>query len=691
VKTIPGKELGSDSPDAKAVLDFLSGTVPFRFLKDGLHRDILAAGELRGYASGETLMRQGAKDSDGVFLLLSGSVESVDSGRAGQGRVNVIEAGNYFGERRTVFDTPRQYEVRALEDCSCFLVKPDSFRLLIQKSRAFAQALGQILREGQGIFAAFERFTSEVVRDVALGHLELRRLLPLYQALEPALHSGAQDEGRIDLPALLYAARRLPENVTRSFVYLLTDELPFMYAHVDKLFTFIPSEARHRFIYEMLPGKDMVLVRSGLSDLMDFVTCLCIFTVETRKIRYRLNHPDIVHSISEYVRAGADARPPADEFLSGLPFSEEERGGLQRIWPEGTVERLQEIGFNRQAYSLDIRKQTNNYNARLSELWTQEVGDAAQAFLGMRPTELPEDFEVHVVSSNTHSVSNCLNPFFSQRAREIFSWAEHSGRKTAGWANPYDELYSLARAYMRDHPELIQEMRDSERGRGILRLPETVTTGIQVQLIDSSLLRPGLVDPGVGVPDSARKSLIVNIDYAFGEQAQDILRSLIMLFGPNIASINVLGKAGALLGKRGDVLAPNAFIEQKSDTIEILGQPCPPECARSLTARLGGAELHSGPLLTVGGTLLQNRLMLNFYKSLWGCVGLEMEGIYYHWAIAEALQLGVLRKKVATRFLYYVSDLPLLPGASLSERLSPQEGIPPLYAITREILSRILA
>jgi hypothetical protein len=83
--------------------------------------------------------------------------------------------------------------------------------------------------------------------------------------------------------------------------------------------------------------------------------------------------------------------------------------------------------------------------------------------------------------------------------------------------------------------------------------------------------------------------------------------------------------------------------------------------------------------------------MLNFYKSLWGCVGLEMEGIYYHWAIAEALQLGVLRKGVSTRFLYYVSDLPLQPGASLSERLSPQEGIPPLYAITREILSRILA
>jgi len=37
-----------------------------------------------------------------------------------------------------------------------------------------------------------------------------------------------------------------------------------------------------------------------------------------------------------------------------------------------------------------------------------------------------------------------------------------------------------------------------------------------------------------------------------------------------------------------------------------------------------------------------------------------------------------------------VSDLPLAAGQRLSERLSPQEGVPPLYAATREALSGIL-
>jgi hypothetical protein len=38
-----------------------------------------------------------------------------------------------------------------------------------------------------------------------------------------------------------------------------------------------------------------------------------------------------------------------------------------------------------------------------------------------------------------------------------------------------------------------------------------------------------------------------------------------------------------------------------------------------------------------------------------------------------------------------VSDLPLEVGSNLSERLQASEGIPPLYAITRQILAGIFA
>jgi hypothetical protein len=82
--------------------------------------------------------------------------------------------------------------------------------------------------------------------------------------------------------------------------------------------------------------------------------------------------------------------------------------------------------------------------------------------------------------------------------------------------------------------------------------------------------------------------------------------------------------------------------------------------------------------------------MLQFYRRIWGCVGLEMEGIWYLRAILEAEELGVLRRGSRLGFIYYVSDLPLAAGQRLSERLSPLEGVPPLYAATREALSGIL-
>ncbi len=81
--------------------------------------------------------------------------------------------------------------------------------------------------------------------------------------------------------------------------------------------------------------------------------------------------------------------------------------------------------------------------------------------------------------------------------------------------------------------------------------------------------------------------------------------------------------------------------------------------------------------------------MLNFYRRIWRCVGLEMEGTYYLRQILKARSLGLMSRDVALRFLYYVSDVPLVPSATLAGGLKPHEGVPPLYAITREILTSI--
>jgi CRP-like cAMP-binding protein len=657
-------------------LDRLSSIVPFRYLESEKLRSLFEDSRVLSYPRGEILIRQGDPESDEVFVLLSGSVEFVDATRAPPFRLNVVEAGSYFGERSCLLGSPRPFDARALEASTCLVIPGARFLELLSVSRPFAQAFGTKLRDGMGIFDAFDRFNAEVARAAALGHIEIRRLEEPYKALEPALHPLASDEGRIDWGALAYAVRRLPENVTRTFMFLLTDNLPTVYASPERLFPFVPTEARHRYVYEMMRGKDIVLVRDGLSDLVDFITCLCAFAVEARKIRYRLNHPDLILAI-------AGAEPGAG--LEGMPFDEGEKAELRSLWPGDASSRLREIVFHRQAYSADVRKQVNNYNGRLSELWASQVGEAARTLLGVSPSDLPDELEVHLVSSNTHSVSNCLNPFFKDCATDVLRWAEGSGLREEGWDDELDEVYHFARAWLDEFPERKAELAESERGCGIHRLPETVTTGIQVQLIDLGAVKRESVLARASPLARSRRSLLVNIDYAFGEQAEEIMRSLLLLFGRNVRSINILGKAGALVGDRGDVLAPTAFVEQSNDAF----QPLPGEDApalRRLGAALPGRRVHAGPLLTVGGTLLQNRAMLQFYRRIWGCMGLEMEGTWYLRAVLEAEQLGLLRPGARRRFLYYVSDLPLRSGHRLSERLSPREGIPPLYAITREIL-----
>jgi hypothetical protein len=721
------KEAGKRPAGVEAVRR-LASIVPFRYLGSAELEALTADSSYKEYSTGQSLITQGDTAGDEVYVLLRGSVESVDVGRKPPFRLNVVESGSYFGERACLLGEPRRFEVRALENCACLAIPGSRFLRLLSESRPFAQAFGTKLREGLGLFDAFDRFAQEIAHGVDKGHIEIRKLAEVYKSLEPALHPAAGDEVQIDWDALSYAVRRLPANLCRTFVFLLTDNLPTVYASPELLFPAVPAEARHRYVYEMMPGKDMVLVRNGLSDLVDFLSCLCLFSIEARKIRYRLNHPALIRALSRFEEEaewveplgaeekeaepaetsydsdiasgngemlGGLARPSPREggrtsvLLERLPFTPLEREELEKIWPGEAAERVREIVFHRQAYSVDIRKQVNNYNGRLSELWASEVGAAAGALFGVRPSDFPSDYEVHIVSSNTHSVSNCLNPFFAKHAGDILDWAAERGLRSEGWKEAFDEVYHLSRSWLAAFPEMKAELAVEERKAGILRLPETVTTGIQVQLIDGEAACRSVADPGVRHGRCRGRSLIVNIDYAFGEQAEEITRSLLLLFGRNVRSIGVLGKAGALAGKRGDLVLPSAFVEQANDSFMPV-PPVEPACLDRLRLALPGREVHTGPLLTVGGTLLQNKAMLQFYRRIWGCVGLEMEGAWYLRALHEAGELGVLQSEARTRFLYYVSDLPLEAGQRLSERLSPLEGVPPLYAVTREVLSDIL-
>ncbi len=645
---------------------------PFRFLdargREAARRHLTE----QAYAPNQRIIVRGDTEDRRVFLLLDGRVVAVD----GEQRVvGTIEPGHYFGERAALFDLPRMFDLRADGPVRVAAMPGDAFLALLRDQPAFAHGLARALRDKQGIFSAFERFLAELRSSAARGHIILPRLLHLYRPLAPALHrrSAADD---LDLGALAYALGRLPENIGTTLSLLLTDDVPYLYTDAVRAFPEVHTAARRRAVYEMMPGKSMVVLRDGWSDLVDLVTCLCIYAVEMRKIRHLVGTPDRLAALLE--------DPGAMDRVALPP---EVRAPLQRLFPDLRAT-LTTAAVHHEDIAVSVLKSVDNYNSAHFERWTDQLARATEALTGCDPRELPDGFEVHVISSNTHSVENCLSPWLQQRSDDIVAWGRaHRPELTdAAWTHPMDRVVALARDYLAAHPEAEAERAAVDDGPGVVTLTETALTGIGVQLFDLGALSGRRIDPALPAISPDRRGLILNIDYCFGQQAEAIIASIIALFGRRIRSINILGKAGGLEGRRGDLMVATSFVEQEDDEFHVPAITC--DVAR-LRERVPDRFVLVGPLLTVVGTVVQNQVMLNYYRRLWRCVGLEMEGSYYCRQIVDSQQLGMLDPDVALRFLYYISDLPLVPHATLAGSMRALEGIPPLYAITREVLTAI--
>ncbi len=638
-------------PNVCHLTELYDRITPFRFLTEDAKMRLYDAGEEETAAAGTVVIRQGDASDRWVYLIREGAVEVVD--HAAEGIVERIGRLHYFGEWETIFDEPRQREIRVVEDAHLVRFPGGLLERFFATEPRFSRAFGAILRTKQRIFEAFDRFKVELMRGVAQGYVNVPRLLEFYADLQPALHPLLESD-QIDVSALRYAVRRLPENVTRTFVFRLADELSEFASPLDAGLLPVATTARRREVFETMPGQDLVMLRDGTSDLVDLVSLLCLYGTEAAKIRRRMAAGGL------------------------LP---EETARLEDVWPGHVDERLSEIANHREQFSVYVQPQRSRYRERRSEKWLTQIADATEEALGFSPFRLSPSVEVHIISSNTHSVSNCLNPWFSAHLQELESWAGSRPAK----ADQRNFGYAKLRGFLQDHPDAQERFAEAEREAGIHTLRDTASTGIQVQLIDASRIDTATIDPGIVRSGDARQKILVNIDYAFGEQAEFVMKHLIMLFGRNIRSIRFFGKAGALQGSRGDILAPTAFVEQKNDRYLPVSSMSP-----QTPRQMEGHAVHNGPMLTVDGTLLQNRRMIHYYHRIWGCVGIEMEGSHYLRQIIEARELGILPPDVVGRYFYYVSDLPLQHGDSLARPLTPEEGVPPLYAITRFILSEIL-
>eukprot|EP00755_Sulcionema_specki_P008831 Sspe_Gene.6073::Locus_2035_Transcript_2_2_Confidence_0.667_Length_3909::g.6073::m.6073 len=682
------------------------------------------------------------EDSD-ICIIHSGAFVGVD--KHGRGMTDVqLTKGCYFGVRAALFKMPRQMEIRAVVDSTVWRLKGELLmRLLAEHNPRFALALAANLRQKRGLFDNFLSFQAAVLSAIhAPGNrINLQSLLERYKTLKPAIHSLLDDPVTVDFDGWCYAIRRLPSDITSVYSIVLSrrvlnvlkvhgendedipvctsmdctlndedeehcspttiEELEFVVSTLSpgkKVLT----AARRRTCWEVMPGKLFVLLRDITSDFLDIMTNLCLHSVEMRKLRSKLRpFGRVVPMLQKGLKLQEKAHDTKAKqeverkvFSSTGCLSAPEIDGLQRIWPEGAaLTRTLEMLIHHGDYHIYLDPSVPTYGMSMDERWISRVRNGVTSLMDVE--DFTTDLTVDIISSNTHSVLNCLSPYIHQNREAILEWGKtHSPEYFKEKLHcEEDRLYPIAKAYFEANPQERRRAHEIEYNAGIRILSEREVTGVSVQLMDVNRLKENNRGFDELLPAACHKQLhgkhlLINIDYCFGSQAEHILKLLILTFGCSIRSINILGKAGGLTGSRGDILFPTSLLDEgtQGSAREVANSDLVPEVLQ----KQSGRTVHVGPVITVMGTLLQNRELLIFYEKLWHATGMEMEGSHYLKAVAQGQSLHILSPDVRTRVLYYVSDTPLNPESSLARSMSVMEGVPPLYAITRCLLEKVL-
>jgi hypothetical protein len=514
--------------------------------------------------------------------------------------------------------------------------------------------------------------------------------------LSPEIYGTMNDPRIIELKGLEYVIERLPRGIESCNRIILTAQEDLEETSFERI---VPSK-RRRTSYRIGEKEMCFVITRGLSEIYDVLSHLTFLALEGEKIKKQIRSregeitPEWRKLEGVIQRCGDLSGEEMDRalwnlsiilgrtyqetrlsylYLDGLRRESHSHHGLFRFVHDLGMRALEEDAGPESMqliyFTPTLRDMIGHH--RYGEKWASDV---KSRLCGMGFGDRP----LHIISANLHSILNAL-----------YGYGAVNG-KDPEVAN--GDFYGFMQR-IRDHQEAI---RAYALEKGFLELPDRSDTHIDCQIIDTEGLASVPLHPDLRIPDPIPhdpKPVILVMDYAFGTQAFEVMDELLAPCenenGPvrfPIRSISVMGKAGTLPGKKGDIMLATAHVFEGTPHNYIFENDLKKE---DFDADI---PVHVGPILTVLGTSLQNRDMLKrFQKSSWEAVGLEMEGGHYHRAIGAAMIRGHISKDVKVRYAYYASDNPLVSGQTLASGSMGMEGIRPTYMITRVILEKILS
>jgi len=508
-------------------------------------------------------------------------------------------------------------------------------------------------------------------------------------SLRPEIY-GSIGEDRMELNGLSYVLERLPEGIEEcQFINLTADE-----GYSDSHFETIIPPKRRRNCYRIDKNQMNIEITRGRSEIYDILTHLTFLFIESHKIQKRVTLNDGKDFIREWNHL-------EEIVIFNKSISEQEReismvhlgNILGRTFDEVlTIHQVFQTSDNKDRFFhliywlgklainevFENKKRTVTFSAVLieeighhiyGEIWANKIKSILKENkLLQRP--------IHIISANMHSV---LNAIYAKGA------LPEEADKNEGF-----ELYQLLSNS--DSNPLQKKVKDYASENGLIYVKDSSGTNINVQIIDSHKINFD-VSPFIRRNSLEENSVIIVMDYAFGEQAYETMDELLKPYENSneknyldVKSISIMGKAGILEGGKGDIMIPSAHIfEGTADNY-----PFKNELSKEDLEGFG-VQVFDGSMISVLGTSLQNKDLLKFFHdSTWNVIGLEMEGAHYQKAIQSASKIrGNISENVKVRYAYYASDNPLETGATLASGGLGMTGVTPTYAITQKILEQI--
>lgn len=513
--------------------------------------------------------------------------------------------------------------------------------------------------------------------------------------LNPQIYGSLADPEKVELNGLLYVFQRLPQGIEQCrYIKLISREG----LEQSDFKAIIPSK-RRRNCFRIDEEQMYIEMTRGRSDVYDILTHLTFMYNEAEKIgRNSLNSRKENNRAWMMIERIMEGKQDEEEFneeiattylsiLLGRTFAETAHA-CEAFARTPHVNDLFAICYHLGKLSNEENLKNNDREISFSTALREQLGhhvygeEWANGFKSFLLSKGLFNRPLHVISSNMHSVMNTLYAYSALKDKD----EEPSLEKIA---------LELSKA---KNGALREQVKQYALEHGMYEIEDISGTNIPVQIFDCEQLNlePLYAELGINKPDNTSSAPVLFVmDYAFGEQAYETMDELLKPFeeghkklGVNIASINIMGKAGILCGDKGDIMIPTSHVfEGTADNYPVNNRLK----IRDFSGY--GLKVYEGTMITVLGTSLQNEDILRYFlNSSWKVIGLEMEGAHYQKAIQAASKIRrSISPNVKLRYAYYASDNPLKTGSTLASGSLGLDGVKPTYAITKSILKGIFS